>query len=75
MRTSSTSKTKKIRQIIKNRIEKGSRALNFGINPHSKGLTFSREKCFFLPKIIPIKNTRLTSIAIKNLIKDTKNIS
>jgi hypothetical protein len=42
MRTSSTSNTKKIKEIRKNRIEKGNRALNFGVNPHSNGEPFSR---------------------------------
>jgi hypothetical protein len=41
IRISSTSKTKKIIVTKKNRIEKGSRAENLGVKPHSKGLSFS----------------------------------
>tara|TARA_B100000768_G_C10907791_1_gene220349 strand:- start:271 stop:417 length:147 start_codon:yes stop_codon:yes gene_type:complete len=41
IRISSTSNTKKIIAIKKNRKVKGRRALNFGVNPHSKGLLFS----------------------------------
>lgn len=41
-RTISISNTKKITARRKNRVEKGSRALFFGSNPHSKGLLFSR---------------------------------
>jgi len=37
----STSKMRNTREIRKNRIEKGSRALNIGVNPHSKGDIFS----------------------------------
>lgn len=40
--TSSTSKIKKTKAIKKNRIEKGSRALSFLLNPHSKGLSLLR---------------------------------
>jgi triphosphoribosyl-dephospho-CoA synthetase len=74
MRTNSTSNTKKIKQIIKKRMEKGNRALNLGINPHSKGLAFSREKCFFLPTPVPRKNTKVTIKQIATLIKSIKNI-
>lgn len=39
--TNSTSKTRKTKEIKKNRIENGSRALNIGVNPHSNGDIFS----------------------------------
>lgn len=42
IKINSTSKIKKIIEIRKNRIEKGIRAENLGVNPHSKGLNFSR---------------------------------
>ena len=73
--TNSTSNTKKTKQIIKNRIEKGKRALNLGIKPHSKGLTFSREKSFFFLKNTPIKNTRvvITIIIVEALINKKIN--
>ena len=41
MSTNSTSNTKKIKEIKKNRIENGNRALNLGENPHSNGDPFS----------------------------------
>jgi len=39
--TSSTSNTRNTNEIKKNRIENGRRALNIGVNPHSKGDIFS----------------------------------
>lgn len=59
----STSKIKKIIAIRKNRIEKGRREEFIGLNPHSKGDSFSRSEIFFLPKIVD-KN-----ITIKAMIK------
>ncbi len=44
IKTNSTSKIKKIIAIRKKRIVKGNRALNLGLNPHSKGLIFSKTK-------------------------------
>jgi len=58
----------KIIAIKKNRNVKGSRALNFGLNPHSKGLIFSIMKIFFLLKRLPILNTNADKI---NEIKNT----
>jgi len=60
--TSSTSNTRKISAIKKNRIENGIRALNLGVNPHSKGLIFSQSNRDFFLKKIPAINTRLTKI-------------
>jgi hypothetical protein len=48
----STSKIKKIIAIKKNRIEKGSREEFIGLNPHSKGESFSRSVFFFSPNIV-----------------------
>lgn len=48
----STSKIKKIIAIKKNRIEKGRREEFIGVNPHSKGESFSRSEIFFFPKIV-----------------------
>ena len=39
--TNSTSNTKNTKEIRKKRIEKGKRALNIGVKPHSKGDIFS----------------------------------
>ena len=39
--TSSTSKTRNTKEIKKNRIENGRRALYMGVKPHSKGDIFS----------------------------------
>ena len=47
----------------------GSRALNFGLNPHSKGLIFSIIKIFFLLKSLPNIRTNVDKInEIKNTI-------
>lgn len=43
-RTISTSNTRKITAIIKNRSENGKRLIKTGLNPHSKGDAFSRSK-------------------------------
>ena len=67
IKTNSTSKIKKIIAIKKNRIVKGNRALNFGLNPHSKGLIFSKLKIIFFLKILPkakIKNLNINLIRI-----------
>jgi len=66
MRTNSTSKTKKINVIRKNRIEKGIRALNLGEKPHSKGLFFSWSDSNFFLRLIPNKNTTPIN-TIKNI--------
>jgi hypothetical protein len=68
----STSKTRKIIAIRKNRKVKGNRALNLGENPHSKGLSFSRSKTSFLLKITPKKLT--TAVRINTLTKKTEKI-
>ena len=61
IKTNSTSKTKKIKVTKKNRIENGNRALNFGENPHSKGLNFSWSIDNFLLKIMP----NITTITLR----------
>lgn len=61
----STSNTRKIIAIRKNRNVKGSRALNLGENPHSKGLSFSRSNDNFLLKAAPKQAT--TTVKIKTL--------
>lgn len=50
----STSKIKKITAIRKNRSENGSRALDLGSNPHSKGDLFSRSSICFFDNIVAI---------------------
>ena len=67
--TNSTSKMIKIMEIKKNRRVKGKRALNLGVNPHSKGLIFSIIKMFFLLKREPRDNT--TTDKIKEVKKTT----
>jgi hypothetical protein len=52
-------------------MEKGKRALNLGINPHSKGLDFSISIITFFPTLIP-NQTQRTTIVTK-LIKIIKN--
>ena len=59
----------KIIEIKKNRRVKGKRALNLGVNPHSKGLIFSIIKTFFLLKREPRDNT--TTDKIKEVKKTT----
>ena len=56
----------KIIEIKKNRRVKGKRALNLGVNPHSKGLIFSIIKIFFFLKALPAVKT------IKDKIKEIK---
>lgn len=67
IRAISTSKIKKIIAIKKNRIEKGEREEFNGLNPHSKGESFSWSKiCFFLrivAKVITITEIRKTIVA------------
>ena len=69
IKTNSTSKIIKIIEIKKNRKVNGNRALNFGLNPHSKGLIFSIIKMFFLLKREPRDNT--TTDKIKEVKKTT----
>lgn len=73
IRAISTSKIKKIIAIRKNRIEKGSREEFIGLNPHSKGDSFSRSEIFFFPKIVerPITIKAITKMiqAIINKFK------
>jgi hypothetical protein len=63
IRAISTSKIKKMIAIKKNRIEKGRREEFIGLNPHSKGESFSRSEIFFFPKIVE------RAITIKAIIK------
>jgi len=67
IRISSTSKTKKIIAIKKNRKVNGIRALNLGENPHSNGLIFSRLKSNFLLNIDPASKTANTRILINKI--------
>lgn len=55
--TISISKTIKIIASIKNRIEKGIRALFLGSNPHSNGDVFSRSFTVRILSILASKNT------------------
>jgi hypothetical protein len=69
IRISSTSKIKKIRATKKNRIENGRRAINFGVNPHSNGLVFSRSILYFILRLTP-KFNKITARA-----KTVKNVA
>lgn len=62
----STSKIKKIMEIIKNWREKGWRDEVLGSNPHSKGENFSRSRFFFLEIKIEMK-IRIKVIEIINI--------
>jgi len=53
----------KIIEIKKKRRVKGRRALNLGLNPHSKGLIFSIIKTLFLLKSLPSLNTNIDKIS------------
>ena len=57
IKINSTSKIKNTRHKRKNRIEKGNRALSLGVNPHSKGLSFSWSLRAFLDSLAPAKRT------------------
>ena len=70
--TNSTSKTKKTRATRKNRIEKGSRALNLGVNPHSNGLVFSRSGRTLILRAQPKMKTKNTNTAAE-IINHRKN--
>lgn len=66
----STSKIKKIMAIKKNRIEKGNREDEKGLNPHSKGESFSCSiNDFFLSK----EERIITIMEIAIIIKDKIN--
>jgi len=69
IKTNSTSKIIKIIAIKKKRNVKGRRELNFGLNPHSKGLIFSIMKIFFFLNKLPNINTTIDKI---REIKNTK---
>jgi len=69
--TTSTSKTRKIIEIKKNRRVNGRRALYFGENPHSKGLFLSKEKKVFIPRLIP--TTSKSSTNKKRILKNSKH--
>lgn len=66
-RISSTSNTRKIIEIKKNRMEKGIRAECLGLNPHSKGLVFSRSMSVLWPRLKP--NKRRIPLRVKTIKK------
>jgi len=66
--TNSTSNTKKIIVIKKNRNVNGNRALNFGLNPHSNGLIFSLLNNFFVQKKFPKNNNKNLKIKLIKII-------
>ena len=60
-------------EIKKNRKVKGRRALNLGVNPHSKGLIFSRSKTNFLLSKEPNNKTTIPKmIVIVDMINNIK---
>lgn len=70
IKINSTSKTRKIIESIKNRMENGSRAEDFGVNPHSNGLDFSRSWVLLLLNLKPTSiKSRARPDTIKKLIK------
>lgn len=67
-RAISTSKMIKIIAIKKNRIEKGMRAELKKLNPHSKGLHFSRQLILFFETILEIIiNKRAIAKLVNNI--------
>lgn len=72
--TSSTSKIKKTTATRKNRSENGRRGIDWGVNPHSNGLLFSRSEALLLPSLIPntiskpLNRLVPTNSEIKNII-------
>ena len=71
-RINSTSKIRKIIAIKKNRIEKGRREINLGVNPHSNGLNFSRSREDLRPTPRPrpvSSNARTTVVKTRLKIK------
>lgn len=74
IKINSTSKIKKIIVIKKKRIEKGKRAEYLGVNPHSKGLAFSRSLEDLKDNLRPKnKSKRVNLLIITNLT--TKKIT
>lgn len=71
IKINSTSKIKKINAIKKNRIEKGRRAEYLGVNPHSKGLIFSRSCSIFILNAEPRNKSKKDT---KPIIKKFKKI-
>jgi hypothetical protein len=53
IRTSSTSKIKNTIAIRKKRSERGRRGIDLGVNPHSKGLLFSRSSWNLVDSLTP----------------------
>lgn len=76
IKISSTSKIRKIREIEKNRIEKGRREENLGLNPHSKGLILSLSDKDLNLQEKPKKSNAIASKKTKrkNTGKKIKNI-
>ena len=62
----------KIIEIKKNRSVNGRRALNLGLNPHSKGLIFSDINKFFFLKSLPKERT--TNDKINDKKKNTQKV-
>lgn len=65
-KTSSTSKIRNTRATRKKRTEKGSRAENLGVNPHSNGLEVSRSSLAFRLK----KNPNISKILARKKVKN-----
>lgn len=70
----STSNTKKIIAIMKNRSENGIRELEKGSNPHSKGDAFSRSSEVFLLSILAVIMITNASSMITKIVVKTLNI-
>lgn len=71
IKINSTSKMRNTIERRKNRMEKGKRAEDFGVKPHSKGLAFSRSRENFVLNKRPNPIKRNTSPKpIKNLARN-----
>ena len=68
--TNSTSKIKNTIAIKKNRKDKGSRGADLGVNPHSKGLLFSRSNLNLVDSPTPkaTSNTPKITTVVKAVI-------
>jgi hypothetical protein len=72
IRINSTSKIRKIKATQKKRIEKGRRAENLGVNPHSKGLVFSKSVMYLNLQTLPKIRRIADKIKVNSTTKEKK---
>lgn len=66
--TISTSNTRKIKAIKKNRKDRGMRGRDRGVNPHSKGLLFIRSRLDFIIRDFPNRSSKVLNKREKTII-------